>query len=91
MIQIVTDIQVLSTPGCAGCDQTKQLITDVLSGFPDLTWEEIDLTEHPEVAGRYSIMSVPAIVIGGELTFAKVPTRDALRTSVEAYAERKET
>ena len=91
MIQITTDIQVLSTPGCAGCDQTKRLITEVLSEFPDLSWEEIDLTEYPEVAGEYSIMSVPAIVIGGVLTFAKVPKRDALRESVRAYTERNNT
>lgn len=91
MIQITTDIQVLSTPGCAGCDQTKRLITEVLEEFPDLTWEEIDLIEHPELAGEYRIMSVPAVVIGGDLAFARVPKRDALRESVRAYTERNET
>ncbi|GMQ86539.1 MAG: hypothetical protein BMS9Abin07_2120 [Acidimicrobiia bacterium] len=91
MIQITTDIQVLSTPGCAGCDQTKQLITDVLTEFPNLSWKEIDLIEYPELAGQYGLMSVPAVVIGGELAFAKVPTREALRQSVRAYTERNQT
>jgi len=91
MTHETTDVQVLSTPGCAGCDQIKELITDVLASFPDLSWEEIDLTEQPEVAGRYSLMSVPAIVIGGELTFARIPTRDALADAVRAYTERNGT
>ncbi len=29
--------------------------------------------EYPEVARTYSIMSVPAAAIGGELTSAKIP------------------
>jgi len=91
MTHETTDVQVLSTPGCAGCDQIKQLVTDVLAGFPGLSWEEIDLTEYPEVAGRYSIMSVPAVVIGGELAFARIPKRDALEGSVRAYRERNVT
>ena len=91
MTHETTDVQVLSTPGCAGCDQIKQLVTDVLAGFPGLSWEEIDLTEYPAVAGRYSIMSVPAVVIGGELAFARIPNRDALEGSIRAYIERNTT
>lgn len=82
-------VQVLSTPGCAGCDQIKQLVADVLSDFPELSWEEIDLVEHPEVAGQYSIMSVPAVVIDGRLEFASIPTRKALEESVRTFSERK--
>ena len=91
MTHETTDVQVLSTPGCAGCDQIKQLIADVLAGFPDLSWEEINLMDYPEVAGRYSIMSVPAVVIGGELAFARIPTRDALTDAVRVYTERNDT
>jgi len=91
MIQISTDIQVLSTPGCAGCDQTKRLITEVLAEFPNLSWEEIDLIEFPELAGEYGLMSVPAVVIGGKLAFAKVPTHKALHEAVRAYEERNQT
>ncbi|MCL1593245.1 MAG: thioredoxin family protein [Actinomycetia bacterium] len=84
-------VQILSTPGCAGCDQIKELVDEVLSTFPELSWEEIDLVEHPEVAGRHSIMSVPAVVIDGRLEFARIPTRKALEESVRAFSERKQT
>lgn len=83
----MTRVQILSTPGCAGCTQTKALITRALESFPDLDWEEIDLIEQPEVASQYGIMSVPAIVIDGRLEFAGVPKERALRDKLEAANE----
>lgn len=80
-------VQVLSTPGCAGCDQVKALITRVLEEFPGLDWEEIDLTERPELAAEHGIMSVPAVVIGGRLEFTGVPREQALREKISALAE----
>ena len=79
-------VQPLSTPGCAGCVHTKHMIADVRAKFPELDWEEIDLTEQPELAARYGIMSVPAIVIDGTLEFTTVPQPDALRTKIAAVA-----
>ena len=82
-------VQVLSTPGCAGCAQTKHLLAKVLAEFPGLDWEEVDLVEHPELAERYRIMSVPAVVIDGELAFTSVPKEDALRERIERLKGRR--
>lgn len=79
-------VQVLSTPGCAGCAHTKRLIADVLAEYPDLDWEEIDLTEQPELAAPHGLMSVPAIIIDGTLEFTTVPKPDALRAKIAAAA-----
>lgn len=79
-------ILVLSTPGCAGCARTKRLVAHVVSEFPALDWEEVDLTEQPEVAAEYGIMSVPAVVIDGRLAFTSVPKEDALRQKLESLA-----
>lgn len=79
-------VQVLSTPGCVGCAHTKHIIADVLAEFPELDWEEIDLAERPELAARYGIMSVPAIVIDGTLEFSTVPKPHALRTKISDAA-----
>lgn len=81
-------VQVLSTPGCAGCAHAKQMVADVLTEYPEFDWEEIDLTEQPELAARYGIMSVPAIVIDGTLEFTTVPKPDALRTKIAAATPR---
>lgn len=79
-------VQVLSTPGCVGCAHAKHLIADVLAEYPELDWEEIDLTEQPELAAHYGIMSVPAIIIDGAVAFTTVPRPDALRTRIAAAA-----
>lgn len=83
----VARVQVLSTPGCAGCAQTKRLVTRVLEQLPGLDWEEIDLTEQPELAAEYGIMSVPAVVIDGRLAFTGVPKEEALRQKLRALSE----
>ncbi len=83
-MESTADIQVLSTPGCVGCDDVKRAVTAALADHPALTWEEIDLVEHPEVAGRYGIMTVPAVVIGGELVFTGVPRRGKLEAALAA-------
>lgn len=65
------------------------LITRVLQEFPELDWEEVDLTEFPELAARFGILSVPAVVIGGKLVFTGVPKEAALREKVKALIERR--
>lgn len=80
-------VQLLSTPGCAGCAQAKRLITKVLEEFPGLDWEEVDLSERPELAGRYGIMSVPAVVVDGTLVFTSVPKEAALRDKIARLQE----
>ncbi len=82
------DVQVLSTPGCVGCGPAKDTVARVLEDYPELTWEEIDVTEYPEVAVQYQIMSAPAVVIGNEIAFASVPKEAALRTKLTEYTER---
>jgi len=83
-MEFTTDIQVLSTPGCAGCDDVKRAVIAALADHPGSTWEEIDLVEHPEVAGQYGIMTVPAVVIGGELVFTGVPRHGKLEAALAA-------
>lgn len=82
-------VQVLFTPGCAGCDALKRMLEKVIAEFPGLDWEEIDLIDHPEVAERYGIVSVPAVVIDGRLEFPSVPKEDALREKITALVERR--
>lgn len=80
-------VQVLSTPGCAGCEELKAKLRRVLAEFPALDWEEVDLIERPELAERYRILSVPAVVIDGELVFRSVPKEDALIDALQAFVE----
>lgn len=52
--------------------------------FPEISFHEIDLTEHPEVAVKYGVMATPALVINGRLEFTGVPKEKRLRERIEA-------
>ncbi len=82
-------VQVLSTPGCAGCEALKRMLQTVLAEFSELDWEEVDLIDHPEVAERYGLMSVPAVAIDEELVFRSIPKEDALREKLAEVVERR--
>lgn len=62
-----------------------RLIEDARATFPDLEFEEVDITEHPDVAVKYRVMSTPALAINGKLEFLGVPREvtllDRLRTA----------
>lgn len=63
-----------------------RLVADVKATLPDLRLEEVDITEHPEVAVKYRLMATPAIVINGKLEFVGVPAEATLRARLLAAA-----
>ncbi|MBI2466549.1 MAG: thioredoxin family protein [Candidatus Rokubacteria bacterium] len=65
-----------------------RLIQEARAELPDLQLDEVDITEHPEVAVRYRVMSTPAIAINGTLEFLGVPKADALLERLRAAASR---
>ena len=80
-------VQVLMTPGCAGCPQAKRIVSEVVHEFDGAEWEEVDISDDPSQGTQYGIMSVPAIVVDGELFATGVPDRDELHQRVEQLAE----
>jgi len=60
------------------------LIDRARSTLPELQLEEVDITEHPEVAVKYRVMSTPAIAINGKLEFLGVPGEGALLARLRA-------
>lgn len=83
-------IELLSAHGCANCRAAKETIARLIererAQFPDLIVEEVDVTQHPEVAVKYRVMSVPAIAINGELAFVGVPQEEELRKQLSALS-----
>ena len=55
--------------------------------LPHLRVEEIDITQRPDVAIRYRVISTPAIAINGRLEFSGVPRKDALLARLRAAAD----
>ena len=59
-----------------------KLVEAARAGIPDLEFEEVDITEHPEVAVKYRVMATPAIAINGRLAFTGVPREADLRRAL---------
>ncbi len=59
-----------------------KLIEDTKAEIPDLHLEEVDITEHPEIAVKYRVMATPAIAINGRLVFTGVPREADLRRAI---------
>jgi thiol-disulfide isomerase/thioredoxin len=82
------EIQILTAPVCATCDQAKALIQKIVEQgaqeFPGLSYRIIDVTESPEIATRYGILSTPAIIINDKLAFRGVPKEKALRKKLDS-------
>ena len=55
------------------------LIENVKATLPDVRFEEVDITERPDIAVKYRVMATPAIAINGKLEFVGVPKEEALR------------
>jgi len=71
------------SPGCVGCPIVKEMLKSLsteLSG--DMTVEEVDITVDTARAAQYGIMSVPSIVINGELKFTGVPGKEELKKAL---------
>lgn len=76
-------VELLSAPGCASRRAAKALVAKLIeqakAEIADLHLEEVDITERPEVAVKYRMMSVPAIAINGVLAFTGTPKEADLR------------
>lgn len=67
-----------------------RLIEQARTEIPDLHFEEVDITEHPDVAVRYRVMATPAIAINGRIEFSGVPREDALLARLRSATDDRE-
>jgi hypothetical protein len=67
-----------------------KLVDEARAEFADLSVEEIDVAEHPDVAVKYGVMATPAIAINGRLEFRGVPREGTLLARLRAAAGERE-
>lgn len=79
----MAELKLLTTPGCTHCAEVKKTINKIKPDFPELKVEIIDVTEHPEVAQQYFLMSAPGIVINGKLEFTGGVSERELRKKLK--------
>ncbi|CDQ20508.1 Thioredoxin [Halobacillus karajensis] len=71
----------VSRPSCSVCHGLEPQVENLLGDYPKVKVREVNADEVPEVAGEFSVMTVPAVLIysGGKELFRKarfVPIRD---------------
>jgi len=79
----------LSRPDCGVCQALIPKIENMILDFPDLDGRYIDLDQLPEAAGKYSIFTIPGILvfIKGKETIrkARYVSVEELKTEIKRY------
>jgi hypothetical protein len=80
-------IEMFYSPGCSAClDRKGELRAAATTASKNVEWREINVLENVEHAVALGILTLPSIVIDGEVVFTSMPTAVQLR---KALIERK--
>jgi len=68
-------VELFHAPGCNRCAAAREdLKAAAQAAVPDLEWREVNVLDEMDYAVDRGVLSLPAIVIDGELVFASLPT-----------------
>jgi thioredoxin 1 len=83
-------VEMFYSPGCCACvDRQAELRAAATAAVKDLEWHEINIFESVDHAVELGVMTLPSIVIDGELVFTSMPTLAQLRKAlIERNTER---
>ncbi|MBA2176391.1 thioredoxin family protein [Halobacillus locisalis] len=56
----------ISQPNCSICHALLPQVEELLREYPRISSRHVDAEEVPEVAGRFSVMTVPAVLVFAE-------------------------
>ena len=71
-------VELFQVPGCARCDSAKVELQAVATAA-GAEWCEVNALDALDRAIDLGVLTLPAVVIDGELVFAALPTPEALR------------
>jgi glutaredoxin len=81
-------IELFSSAGCQDCDSVKKLLSQIIENYTGVDLEVVDIGEDASRAEEYGIISVPSIVINGELWYAgEVPDSTDLEQTIKQELE----
>jgi len=76
-------VEMLYTPGCPECIAAHaKLRTAAQEAVKDLEWREVNVLDHLDHAVELGVMTLPSIVVDGELVFTSMPTAAQLRDAL---------
>ena len=73
-------VELFYTPGCEKCADNKDKLRTVATQLvPDLVWRELNVLDEVDYAVEVGVITLPSIVIDGEVLFSSLPTCRQLR------------
>jgi thioredoxin 1 len=76
-------IEMFYTPGCLECVAAHvKLRTAAQEVVKDLEWRELNVLDDLDHAVELGVMTLPSIVVDGELVFTSMPTVTQLRDAL---------
>ena len=73
-------VELFYGPGCSACDDRQaELRAAAQAAIKDVEWREINILDSVDHAVELGVMTLPSIVIDGEVVFTSMPTIVQLR------------
>ena len=76
-------VELFYSPGCSACgDRQTELRTVAQEAIKEVEWREINILDSVDHAVELGVMTLPSIVIDGEVLFTSMPTVAQLRKAL---------
>jgi predicted thioredoxin/glutaredoxin len=76
-------IELFHAPSCSRCAAAREELKAAAEAVaPGVEWREVNVLDEMDYAVERGVLSPPAVVIDGELTFASLPTPQQLRAAL---------
>ena len=76
-------IELFHAPGCSRCAAAREgLKAAAQAAVPGIEWREVNVLDEMDYAVERGVLSLPAVVVDGELMFAALPTPHQLRAAL---------
>lgn len=76
-------VELFHSPGCSRCAAARaDLEAAAKAAIPNVEWCEVNVLNHIDRAVECGVLSLPAVVVDGELAFASLPTPGQLRAAL---------
>lgn len=76
-------VELFHAPGCGRCAAAREdLKAAAQAAVTELEWREVNVLDEMDYAVDRGVLSLPAILVDGELVFSSLPTPQQLRVAL---------